>query len=292
VETLTDTLSAGTGGMDVDARGRIYMADFGRTLQGRPLGTRVLRIAADGDVEVWAEGLAGASGNAFDASGRLLQSSIGADRIDRIGSDGVVEPWVTGGLRAPVGVAIGPGDTAYVANCGDHTVRRVTPEGRPSIVSDSDLLRCPNGIARAGDGNLYVSNFANGDVVRIAPDGSASRFVTIPGENNGHLLWGNGVLYVVGRGANRIYEVTLEGRVTPLAGTGERGLRDGPALQATLSLPNDVALSPDGAVLYFNDVAATTGAPDVIAPVVVRALVLRETGGTGVEDGRRARWRR
>jgi len=108
------------------------------------------------------------------------------------------------------------------------------------------LFNCPNGITLASDGNFYVANFLNGDVLRIAPDGTVSRHVTIEGGNNGHILFGNGVLYVVARLANRLYEVTLDGQTTLLAGSGARGRRDGAARDAPLSLTNDVALSPDG----------------------------------------------
>jgi sugar lactone lactonase YvrE len=254
------------------------MSDFGRTLQGPP-GARIYRVSPEGEVEVWAEGLVGASGNALDSQGRFLQSNIGSNTLSRIAPDGTVEAYASEGFQAPVGIAVAPGDTLYVANCGSNTVQRVNPDGTSSRFSTSELLRCPNGITRAADGHLYVANFGNGDVIRIAPDGSASHFVTVPGDNNGHILWGNGVLYVVARGANQLYELTLDGELTLLAGTGERGLRDGPALEATLSLPNDIALSPDGGTLYFNDVARTTGEAREIAPTVVRALRLARSGG-------------
>jgi sugar lactone lactonase YvrE len=259
--------------MEVDAEGRIYMSDFGRTLQGPP-GTTVYRVTPEGEVTAWAEGLVGASGNAFDSRGRFLQSNIGGRTLSRISPDGTVESWVSEGLFAPVGIAVAPGDTLFVANCGNHTIQRIDPDGTSTLFSDSELLRCPNGITLAPDGHLYVANFGNGDVVRVAPDGTASVLATLPGGNNGHLLWGNGTLYVVARAANQLYRVGLEGDVELIAGTGERGLGDGPALEATLSLPNDIALSPDGTILYFNDVAVTEGEHSVIAPVVVRALIL------------------
>lgn len=275
VVTLTDTISAGSGGMEVDADGLIYMSDFGRTLQGPP-GPHVYRITPSGEVRVWAAGLVGASGNAFDSEGRFLQSNIGANRLSRIAPDGSVEAWVSEGIRGPVGIAVAPGDTLFVANCGNHTIQRVGPDGASSLFSDSELLRCPNGITRAPDGTLYVANFGNGDVVALAPDGSGSVLATVPGDNNGHLVWHDGALWVVARGANQIYRLDLDGSLTLIAGTGERGLRDGPALEATLSLPNDLAFSPDGRVLYFNDVAVTEGPHTVIAPVVIRAI---EFGG-------------
>ncbi|MCZ6759899.1 MAG: hypothetical protein O7D29_05935, partial [Gemmatimonadetes bacterium] len=139
--------------------------------------------------------------------------------------------------------------------------------------SSSALLACPNGIALASDGNLYVSNFGNGAVVKIDSNGVGTSFATIPGNNNGHILFANGVLYVVARAANQIYELTLGGQLTLLAGTGTRGLWDGAALDARLSLTNDLAISPDGLLLYFNDVVNLSGT-NILNPIVIRMVVL------------------
>lgn len=273
VRTVTAPIEAGTGGLEVDRQGRIYFADFGETLRG-PVGTRVFRITPDGRVEVFADGLVGASGNAFDSRGRLLQSNIGGPSVSRIAPDGSVSSFAAEGLAAPVGIAVDQTDTAFVANCGSNTIRKITPDGASLPFAGSPLFRCPNGITMAPDGMLYVSNFGNGDVLRVTRSGEVSRFVTIPGGNNGHILAGNGILYVAARGANALYAVTLDGDTARIAGTGERGRTDGPALSATLSLPNDIALSPDGRHLYFNDVAPTSGDPSVIRPSVLRVLDL------------------
>ncbi len=279
VETLAGPLDAGSGGMDIDAAGAVYMADFGTTLQGPP-GPNVWKIEPDGQATIWATGLVGASGNDFDSRGNLLQSNIGAGTISRIAPDGSLTPFASG-LRAPVGIETVEGDTAYVVECGAGRISKVAPDGTASIFVADSLLRCPNGITRAGDGNFYVANFNNGDVIKVTPTGASERFVTLPGGNNGHILFGNGVLYVVARAANQIYQVDLDGTMTLLAGSGEQGLADGPALEATLSLTNDLALSPDGTTLYFNDVGPGEDGTFVkddgrtIAPTFVRKLVLR-----------------
>jgi sugar lactone lactonase YvrE len=275
VQTITPVIQAGTGGMEVDSQGRIYHADFGATLDGPP-GTRIHRISPTGDVAVWAQGFTGASGNAFDSQGNLYQSNIGGDRISRITPDGKVSTFATDGIDGPVGIAIDADGNLYVANCIGNTIRKVLPDGSTEPFASSTLFNCPNGITLASDGNFYVANFSNGDVLRITPDGTVSRHVTIAGNNNGHILFGNDVLYVVARLANRIYRVTLDGEATVLAGSGARGRRDGAALDASLSLTNDLALSPDGTILYFNDVAGTDPNIRIISPVVVRALVLVE----------------
>jgi len=272
VRTLVPELPSATGGLAVDASGNIYAANIGRAPSRN--GQEIYRIAPDGSYELWVEGqgLNGASGNSFDAQGNLLQSSLRGGTIHRIAPDGTVTEFVREGLRSPVGIAVTPGGTLFVANCADNTIRRLTPAGESTVFSDSSLLSCPNGITVDDAGNLYVANFFGGAVVRITPAGEAVEFATVPGRNSGHIYFLDGLLYVAARGANQIYTLTLDGELTLLAGTGEAGHMDGPVLRATFSLPNDIVASPDGRRLYVNEALSTDGSTN--SPSVIRVIEL------------------
>lgn len=271
VETIA-WFPGGTGGLEIDAAGNVYAADFGASLDGPP-GSVIRKVSPEGVVEVWAEGLVGASGNALASNGDLFQSNIAGASVSRITPDGETSTFAQGLEGGPVGIAVSPGDTLHVVNCGRGQIHRISPDGQNTVWVRDPLLRCPNGITLADDGNFYVANFDDGAVLRVTPDGDVSVLTTLPGGNLGHLLFGNGVLYVVARGAHQIYQVTLEGRATLLAGSGTRGALDGTAVDAQLSLTNDLALSPDGRRLYFNDVVPTTGNPRTISPTRLRAVV-------------------
>jgi sugar lactone lactonase YvrE len=80
------------------------------------------------------------------------------------------------------------------------------------------------------------------------------------------------LLYVVDRGGNRIYQLTLDGTLTLIAGSGVRGHADGGRTEASFSLPNDLAVSPDGSLLYVNEVAPLTGS--AIGPTTIRVIKL------------------
>ena len=192
VRTLVGPLAGGTGGMETDAAGNIYAADFGVSLDGPP-GTVVYKITPAGEASVWANGLVGASGNAFDSQGNLLQSNISAGRVSKIDPAGQVTTFATGLNGGPVGIAVAPGDTLYVVNCGQNQIHRVDPDGLATVWTQSSLFNCPNGITLADDGNFYVANFGNGDVLRVTPSGVTTRLATLPGNNNGHIpLWKRG----------------------------------------------------------------------------------------------------
>ncbi|MCA9727439.1 MAG: T9SS type A sorting domain-containing protein [Candidatus Eisenbacteria bacterium] len=271
VVTITEVIDGGSGGLAVDTGGNIYIGDFGPDLGGH--GTRVFKVTPDGTVSVFADGFDGASGNDFDSQGNLFQSNINAWRIDKIAPDGTVAPFTNVGIIAPVGIAIDDADTLYVCNCGTHNIRKIAPDGTSSFYVGSPLFACPNGITMDDDHNLYVANFQDGNLIKITPDRTVSLFATIPGNNNGHVSYHNGLLYVVARGANQIYSVTLDGTVRLVAGSGERGNADGSLLEAQFSLPNDVVPDPSGRYLYVNDVVGGMAQNDT-APMVLRRIDL------------------
>jgi sugar lactone lactonase YvrE len=182
---------------------------------------------------------------------------------------------VSDGIVNPVGIGTAADGALLVANCGNGSIQRVGLDGSSTTFVESDLLACPNGITTGPDGSVFVANFMNGDVVRITPEGVPHVLATLPGNNNGHLVFHDGGLYVVARSAHQIYRVSLDGDVSLLAGSGAQGLDDGPALEATFSYPNDIGVSPDGRYLYVNDVADLSSTGVLLAPMVVRRVRIR-----------------
>ena len=111
--------------------------------------------------------------------------------------------------------------------------------------------------------------------------GVASRLATLPGGNNGHLIYLRGKLYVVAREAHRIYSVTLAGEFSVVAGSGSRGNSDGAALDASFCFPNDIAASADGRTLYINEVADCSEDDGTrLAPSLIRRISPAPAAGT------------
>ena len=275
VETLSGELDGGTGGVSVDREGNVYVADFGAVLSDRAtMGRKIFRLTPSGATEVFATGFEGASGNAFDSNGLLYQSNIRGNYVSRVAPDGTHTIFVRDGIELPVGIVIDEAGVLFVANCGNGSIRRVTADGTSHPFVEDELLKCPNGITLDDEHNLYVANFDNGDVVKISPEGGVSRLVTLPGNNNGHLVHYARHLYVVARGAHRIYRVSLDGHVTLFAGSGIRGRQDGPAENAQFSYPNDIAIDVEARTFYVNEIASTTGDANALSPMVVRRIRL------------------
>ncbi len=258
LEIVTE-LPIGTGGVEVDANGNVYCSDFGKSLNSPP-GTLVYKVTPHGASSIFASGLRGASGNTFGPDGNFYQSNIGGGSVSVISATGQVSNFVSG-MSSPVGLVFDPQGNLYVANCGDNTVKKVDTNGQVTTFASGTLFKCPNGITIDNSGNLYVANFSDSNVIKIDPQGNASVFATFSGGNNGHISFFEDNLYVVARAANQIFRVDLEGNKTLIAGSGTRGHKEGAALQAELSLPNDLMFSHDGKFLYINDSKPITGTP-------------------------------
>ena len=276
VETITAPFNA-SGGVSIDDSGVVYVADFGQALNFAN-GTNVYKVIGDSSVVLFASGLQGASGNAFDSEGNLFQSNIAAHRLSKITPAGLVIPWAVAGLTSPVGVAVGAGDTIYVANCGSNSIAKVSPDGASSVWASSGLLNCPNGLTFDTSGNLYTCNFANGNIVKITPSAEFSVLATLPGGRCGHLTYFEGYLYAVARCVHQIYRVSLSGEITLIAGSGGRGNDDGPGSTATFNHPNGIEAIRvgDDIILYVNDAVSLAG--DCISvplnPVVMRKITI------------------
>lgn len=269
VSTLT-TSFPGSGGLTVDKEGFIYVANFGDFINDAN-GEEVSRVdPGTGEVTVFATGLIGPSGNVFAENGDLYQANIAGNTISKITPEGEVSLFASRSLGSPVGVTFDADGNLYACNCGFGTISKYEPDGTSSRFVVNALLKCPNGLTIDEQGNLYAANFNNGDVIKITPDGSPEVLATLPGDNNAHLVYHDGVIYVLGRRDNRLYRLSLEGEVTVIAGTGESGNEDGSGEEASFYIPNGIGISPDGSKIYVISRVFGEGPP--LNPVLVRVV--------------------
>ena len=277
VTTLTPTPFAASGYLTVDAAGNIFVANSG-AFSHDPSATEVYKVTPAGEVSLFADGFAYATGNTFDSQGNLYQSSLDGNRIDRISPDGVVTQFADSsqGLSGPVGLTFDSQGNLFVANCEDHSIRKITPGGDSTSFFSRGSLSCPSGLTSDNQDNLYITNFRNNLIIKLTPAGVASVFADTTewtGSAFGHnadIIFANERLYVAGGRAQQVFELSLAGELTVLAGTGDEGNADGPLLEASFLRPSGIDVSPDGRLLYTN----TSESPDSWTPNVVRVIEL------------------
>ena len=250
--------------MAFDPKGNLIVADAGNNT--------LRQVAPDGTVTTL-PGLAGAgfnapSGLAIDPSGIIYLADTGNHVIRKIvpatatsaavvstlaGTIGVPgsddDPGSpAGSFRFPVALALDGAGFLIVADQGNHTLRRLAPDG-----SSLATLAGDKNVAGATDGPIGPG--VASPVTFDAPAGLA--------------VWKGNTIYVADAGSNLVRQIVLEpdfatGLVTPLAGTahqaeipGTPGVYDGVGKEARLNLPEDIALDGSGNLLVANRGSST-----------------------------------
>ena len=217
--------------------------------------SRILRVNADGILESLAGALeVGIEGDGGPASaarfveltamvvgpdGSIIVSDDQAARVRVLRPDGIVDrvagtrqgyagdggPAVEARFRRPTQMSLGADGSLFVADTYNHVIRRIDPEGMiETVVGTGDAgfegddgpatsaqLRNPGGVAVDADGTLYVADTRN----------------------------------------HRIRQITPDGIITTIAGTGEAALAGdgGPAIDAALNEPSCISLDGDSLLI-------------------------------------------
>jgi sugar lactone lactonase YvrE len=273
VDTIAEDINAGTGGLSLDSEQNLYLSDFGLTFNGG--GDKVFKITPNGTVSVFATGLNGAAGSDFDLNGNLYQSNISENSISKITPDGNVEEYYSSVnyLNFPVGIIVDDQLNLFVTNCGNNNVVKIDFGKEVEIIASGSDFNCPNGITQDENGDLYVTNFNNGNIIKVQQDGTISDFITLPGNQVTHPFYSNGFIYAVARGDFRIYRVSIETlEIEIVAGSGEKGDRNGAGSDAQFTRPNDIAVTSDGSIIYVNDTEINAADNGQLGPVLIRRI--------------------
>ncbi len=134
-------------------------------------------------------------------------------------------PAATARFNAPLGLAQDAAGILYVADTGNHVIRRVALDGTVSTVAGSP------GVSGFADGSGAAARFNSPRGLTVGPDGD---------------------LYVADRNNNRIRRVTPAGVVTTYAGGSSSGFAEGAPTSARFTFPEGVVAAASGE-LYVAD---------------------------------------
>ena len=268
--TATQAQLSAPYGILLDPRGNLFVADLGNS--------RVRRIGPDGIITTVAGGGSLPAGGlnegssatvlalnaprnlAMDSAGNLYISDFGAHRVyrlDRSGSLTTVAGTGTPGFGGDGGVAYSaqlaypsalaedPQDNLYIADSGNHLIRKVTR----GLISSYARAATPTGLAVDGRGTLYIADASGGQIVEI-PSAGKSTALPLNAQDLAFSMDGN--LYVSdGTLVKRLS--TQQGAITLAAGGGDPAHGDqADSKQALLNHPAGTAVDATGN-LYIAD---------------------------------------
>ncbi len=302
--TATAASISTAGGLAVDAQANLYIADTGND--------RVRRVTPNGIINTVAGsssyGFGGDGGPATAAllnlpsgvavrpTGELIIADDSNGRLRRVDATGTIDtiagrdpaglpqsgPALTAYLDYPNGLAVGPGDTVYVADADNQRVVAISPGGALTTIAgdgrsgfDGDggpalaaAFWYPLATAFDSSGNLYIVDSGNSRVRRVASDGTVT---TVAGSGNyqysgdGGSATSAGIdpidiafdtqgnLYIADRYNSRVRRVTPGGSIATVAGNGTFGF-SGDGGRATAATMDAAAVAVDGSGnLYIAD---------------------------------------
>lgn len=197
---------------------------------------------------------------AFGPDGLLYFTNWQGSTVSRTDtSDGTTSAFATIGLRGD-GLAFDDTGDLWATQGWFDRIWRIEPDGSTNLVIDGSAgVDYPIGITRAPDGTFYVSTLHTGKIYEMAADGSTiTELATVPGTvpqfRVGHVVYARGRLYAAGHDDHVIYEITLDGTVSILAGTGSPGTTDGDGATAQFRQPLGIEVSPDQRYLYVSEI--------------------------------------
>ncbi len=294
--------------LTVDSAGNIYIGDSASNNVRKIDASGIIStIAGRGPTAVGDGGAAASSslqtpsGAAVDASGNVYIADTSNHRIRRVDAvTGNISTFAGTGtvgntgdgaaassalLRSPRGVAADASGNVYIADTGNHRIRRVdastgniaafagTGSGGNTgdgAAATSATLNSPSGVAVDASGNVYIADTTNnrirrvdtaGDIAAFAGTGTAgstgdggaatAATLTLP---SGVAADASGNVYIADTSNHRIRRVDTSGTIATFAGTGSAGSTgDGSAATAAaLNFPRSAAVDASGNV-YIAD---------------------------------------
>jgi sugar lactone lactonase YvrE len=257
-------------------------------------------LAAAGALLAFGQAAARASVYAFAP---LAGNAVVLDHTDGTGSNAR--------FFNPTSAAVDSAGNVYIADGGDHTIRKVSPGGTVTTLAGSSgqagsadgtgsgaLFLYPYAVAVDASGNVYVADSGNNNIREVSPGGSTRTLAGAAGAAGnvdgsgtsalfnlpqGIAVDSSGNVYVSDTNNSTIRKVTPSGVVTTIAGAaGQTGGSDGTGSSARFNYPFGIATDASGNI-YVADFGNSTIRK--VTPGGTVSTLAGSAGNAGANDG-------
>lgn len=196
----------------MDTTGNIYLSDTGNHKIKKVTPDGVVSLLA-GSTQGYQNGIASSAkfsfpnGLCLDNMGNLYVVELGNDVIRKITPSGIVSTFcgstsgyadgsaTTAQFQEPIDIFMDSSGTFYVADAGNHRIRKVTPTGEVSTLAGSTpggfedgagntaKFNYPTGVCVDATGHVYVADEFNEKIRKITPSGNVT---TLAGSTQGY----------------------------------------------------------------------------------------------------------
>lgn len=291
----TSTVSfAFPNGVTTDLNNNVYIADYQNNVIKKIAPNGIVTLFAGNGLQLLKDGPALNASFTLpteivtDAAGNVYVADFGNQAIRKITPAGEVSTLAGNGstgsqngigtaatFAAPNGLAIDAAGNIYVADTGNHLIRKITPLGVVTTFAgtgaqgftDGNALtatfKSPSKIAIDQSGNLFITDFGNNAIRKIDPLGVVSTLAGSgsPGDANGIgtlasfrgpigiAVDKNGNVFVSDLNNYVIRKILPTGEVSTLAGNRTNGFVNGIGKAAAFSLAFGIGFDERGSLL-------------------------------------------
>jgi sugar lactone lactonase YvrE len=273
-------------GVTADSSGNFYIADTNNNLIRKVTTSGAISTIAGGGI--LNDGIATNTqlnspfGVAVDNSGNVYIADTTNNIIRKVTTAGAISTIAGGGslndgiatntqLITPRGVAADSSGNIYIADTGNHNIRKVTPAGAISTIAGGGSLNdgiatntqlsSPSGIAADSNGNIYIADSGNQVIRKVTPAGSINTIAGTLGSTGGPFTQnlnnpsgvavdGNGNVYIADTNNHVIKKVNSVGAISTIVGGGSSPSTN--PLLTQLNTPFGVAVDSKGYIYIAN----------------------------------------
>ncbi|MBI4404879.1 MAG: SMP-30/gluconolactonase/LRE family protein [Deltaproteobacteria bacterium] len=312
-DLATNAMLNSPSGISVDSSGNLYINDKNnhriRKMESSShnistyAGNGTYGFSGDGGLATKAT-LYSPSGIHIDSSGNIYVADTSNHRIRKVDAGGIIATVAGNGLvgysgdgmatnvklSSPSGIAGDSSGNFYIADSGNHRVRKVDVNGKLTTVAGNGAggysgdggvgsaaqINSPSAIALDRSGNLFIADKSNHAIRKLDASGNISTFAGATNSNgspvsgysgdggvaigaqlnspSGVAVDSSGNVYIADTGNHRLRRVDTNGKISTVAGYSVPGSAGdgGAAIAAQLNSPSGVALD-DAGNIYIAD---------------------------------------